>query len=151
MHHAKNKNNPVCQNCGFVFYQNPAAGVAAVIIRNKKILLGKRNGSYQGKWCIPCGHIDWGEDVHDAVKRELLEETGLIIEPLNVYAVLSNFHNEEQYTVGIWFMAEEKGGVLQAGDDLKEVSFFCYDDLPELAFPTDRIILQRLKEDKLIS
>jgi ADP-ribose pyrophosphatase YjhB (NUDIX family) len=124
--------------------------IKAIIIRNEKILLGKRNGTYQGKWCIPCGYVEWGEDVYDAVKRELLEETGLIIEPLDVYTVLSNFHNEEQHTVGIWFMAKEGGGELLVGDDLKEVRFFSFDDLPELAFPTDRVVLKRLKEDKLI-
>lgn len=144
-------NKPVCKKCGFIFYQNPIAGVAAIIIRDKKILLGKRNGSYHGKWCIPCGYIEWDEDVYHAVKREMEEETGLIIEPTQVYAVLSNFHNKEQHTVGIWFMAQEVGGELAAADDLQDVDFYRYTELPELAFPTDLVVLKRLKEEDLIS
>ena len=138
---------PYCTSCGFVFYQNPAVGVAAIVIREQKILLGKRKGSYEGQWCIPCGYVEWDEDVYEAARREFAEETGLKIEITGVYTVLSNFHNPEQQTVGIWFLGKELGGELAAGDDLDEAEFFAYADLPELAFPTDRVVLRRLKDD----
>jgi ADP-ribose pyrophosphatase YjhB (NUDIX family) len=146
----KGPTKPQCADCGAVFYQNPVVGVAAIVIRDKKILLGKRNGSYQDKWCIPCGYVEWDEDVYDAVKREFAEETGLKIEVKGVYEVLSNFHNPEQHTVGIWFLAREVGGRLKAGDDLKEVEFFAYDAMPWLAFSTDAVVLKRLKNEQLI-
>ncbi|WP_047153113.1 NUDIX hydrolase [Aneurinibacillus tyrosinisolvens] len=142
---------PVCTECGFVFYQNPAVGVAAIVMREKKILLGKRSGTYRGQWCIPCGYVEWEEDVNDAAKREFEEETGLQIRIKRVYAVLSNFHNPEQHTVGIWFLAEEEGGSLKAQDDLEEAAFFSYGQLPELAFPTDKQVLRKLKEEGLLS
>ncbi|WP_429162156.1 NUDIX domain-containing protein [Desulfitispora alkaliphila] len=41
---------------------------------------GKRNNSYKGQWCIPCGHVEWDEDVYEALKRETFEETGLKVE-----------------------------------------------------------------------
>jgi 8-oxo-dGTP diphosphatase len=142
---------PVCTECGFVFYQNPAVGVAAIVIREKKILLGKRNGTYKGQWCIPCGYVEWEEDVYDAARREFEEETGLQVQIEGVYAVLSNFHNPEQHTVGIWFLAKETGGSLKAKDDLEEAAFFSYGQLPDLAFPTDKRVLKKLKEEGFLS
>lgn len=146
----KEISKPYCTSCGYIFYQNPAVGVAGIVLRDEKILLGQRLGSYEGKWCIPCGYVEWGEGVYMAAQREYKEETGLNIEIQSVYTVHSNFHNPEQYTVGIWFLVEEKGGVLQAFDDLTDVGFFTFEDIPELAFPTDEIVIHQLKEDGLL-
>lgn len=147
----RERSRPYCISCGFIFYQNPAVGVAAIIIRDKKVLLGKRKGSYGGQWCIPCGYVEWDEDVYEAAQREFFEETGLKIEITGVYTVLSNFHNPEQQSVGIWFLANEIEGELAAGDDIEEVGFFSSDDLPILAFPTDKMVLKKLKDEQLLS
>ena len=62
-------------------FRNPTAGVAVIILEDGKILLGRRSrGRYKGAWCIPCGHVEWGEDVRCAARREFLEETGLEVE-----------------------------------------------------------------------
>lgn len=118
------------------------------MIKDKQILLGKRKGS--NKWCIPCGYVEYDEDVREAVKREVYEETGLHIQPKEVYEVHSNFHNPKQHTVGIWFLAEVISGKLAASDDLTEVNYYDYDQLPELAFDTDRFVLQKLKKEGLL-
>ncbi|WP_096199704.1 NUDIX hydrolase [Bacillus sp. FJAT-45350] len=146
----QDKNKPKCVDCGFVFYQNPIVGVAAIVIKNKQVLLGKRNISYKDKWCIPCGYVEYDEDVKEAVIREFNEETGIEINVQRVYEVHSNFHNPKQQTVGIWFLAEEIGGSLQANDDLSEVNYFSYSDLPELAFETDKLVLDKLKAEGYI-
>ncbi|MFT9848336.1 NUDIX domain-containing protein [Aneurinibacillus sp. REN35] len=147
----KETSKPYCTVCGYIFYQNPAVGVAAIIMRDGKILLGQRQGSYEGQWCIPCGYVEWDEDVHDALRREFYEETGLTIAVQRVYAVHSNFHNPHQHTVGIWFLAEEEGGILAAADDLMDVAFFSYDTLPVLAFPTDIKVLEQLKTEGMLA
>lgn len=147
----KETTRPYCTACGFIFYQNPAVGVAAILLRDNKVLLGKRKGSYEGQWCIPCGYVEWDEDVYDAARREFLEETGLTIRITEVYSVQSNFHNPEQHTVGIWFMAEVLEGELAVGDDLQDAGFFSYDKLPDLAFPTDTEVLRKLKEERLLA
>lgn len=92
----------------------------------------------------------WGEDVREAARREFYEETGLAVEIGPVYTVHSNFHNQESLTVGIWFRGRCTDGKLQAGDDLDAVEYFALDNLPNaLAFPTDRLVLEQLKQEGL--
>ena len=92
-------------------------------------------------WCIPCGYVEWGEDIREAAHREFLEETGLEVEVGVAYAVHSNFHDPESLTVGIWFRGTPTGGSLEAGDDLDQVGYFPLGAPPEpLAFPTDRLV-----------
>ena len=135
-----------CVDCHYIFHENPIVGVAAIVFDEGKVLLGRRSpgATYPGLWCIPCGYVEYDEDVYDAVRREMAEETGLTIVVDKVYTVLSNFHNPEVHTVGIWFQATVTAGELKAGDDLSEVAWFSLSQLPPLAFPTDRQVLERL-------
>lgn len=140
---------PVCPGCGFVQYRNPVVGVAVIVLHGDRVLLGRRAGSYRGQWCIPCGYVEWDEDVRAAAERELEEETGLHVRLRDVFAVQSNFHNPRLHTVGIWFLGDVDGGALQAGDDLDAVQYFGLDSLPgELAFPTDRSVLESLRRKR---
>ena len=144
------QDRPRCTECQFVFYQNPIVGVAAIVLKDGKVLLGKRKGSYQGHWCIPCGYVEWKEDVEEACKREFKEETGLAIDLVKVYAVHSNFHNSKQHTVGVWYLAKAVGGDVVPADDLDEIGYFQYQEIPALAFPTDRKVLDQLLSEGLL-
>ncbi len=141
-----------CPKCGFVEFRNPAVGVA-VILRDEAghVLLGKRaSGVYAGLWCIPCGYVEWDEDVREAAMREFAEETGLAVELRGVVAVYSNFHNRDKQTVGIWFEGVATGGEPDGVDDeLSEIGYFDPADPPELAFPTDALVLRELAGGQL--
>lgn len=137
---------PVCQRCQAITFHNPAVGVA-VVLRDEQghVLLGRRSSSYPGQWCIPCGYVEWEEDVRIAAAREFQEETGLLVELGEVVAVHSNFHNPNQHTVGIWFAGRRIGGTLAANDDLDDVAFFAPHAPPQpLAFATDALVLAQL-------
>jgi 8-oxo-dGTP diphosphatase len=56
----------------------PLVGVSAVVVRDGRVLVGRRKGSHgAGQWAFPGGKVDAGEDPADTVLRELREETGL--------------------------------------------------------------------------
>lgn len=138
-----------CTSCTYIFYENPIVGVACIVIDEKnRILLGRRGrGKYKGLWCIPCGYVEYEEDVHEAAVREFKEETNLDVELVRVYSVHSNFHDPKKHTVGVWFLARVVGGDLKAGDDLDVVNYFELDNLPPLAFPTDHLVINQIKRD----
>ena len=152
---------PTCEQCGFVHYLNPIAVVAGVLLSKEPspspagtlvtpekashILLVRRTVSPSGRWCIPCGYLEYDEDVHLAVAREMREETGLGVDVLGVLAVRSNFHRPLEQSVGTWFLTRRTGGRLQAGDDADRAEFFPLPSIPvPLAFPTDREVIELL-------
>ena len=143
---------PSCRQCGFVHFRNPAVGVAVVVLDdNGRILLGRRSaGGNEGSWCIPCGYVEWGEDIREAAQREFAEETGLEVQIGEVCAVHSNFHNPSALTVGVWFYGTIIGGEARASDDLDRIEWFPPDAPPEpMAFPTDRLVLADLAQQAI--
>jgi 8-oxo-dGTP diphosphatase len=137
-----------CSACGKKLYRNPTVGVAAILFEDGKILLVKRakGVSYEGHWCIPCGHVEWGEDIRDAGRREFFEETGIHAQMGPVFEVHSNFHDPKRLTVGIWFWASRTGGEAVPGSDAAEVRFYPVDRIPDkMAFPTDLYVIEKIK------
>ena len=150
--HDGEQERPYCDNCRIYIYENPAVGVAAVVLNEEgHILLGRRKfGRKKGTWCIPCGYVDCHEDVREAAVRELKEETNLDIEVESLLHVRSNFFPPAKHAVGIWFMARHVGSELRAGDDLEEVGCFHLDQLPEMAFEGDLEVIEKIRAKGVI-
>src|SRR5262249_43266712 len=99
---------PSCGACGFVFFANPGLGAATVVrdARGRVLLVRRARGQWgAGAWCIPCGFVEWGEEVRAAAAREAREEAGVEVVVGDVLQVASNFHEADKPTVGIWFAA----------------------------------------------
>jgi ADP-ribose pyrophosphatase YjhB (NUDIX family) len=136
-----------CPSCGSHQFRRPTVGVAVVVVEEGRILLVRRRfGAKAGLWCIPCGHVGWDEEVRQAAVREAREETGLEVQLGGIVAVHSNFWRPHRQTVGIWFDGQRVGGRLVAGDDAAEVGFHDLQQLPDLAFDTDRLVMAQLSE-----
>jgi len=149
--HAKGKERNTCPNCGFIHFRNPGVGAAVVVFDDddRLLLVQRAQGmTKEGLWCIPCGYVDYGEDVRDGAARELLEETGLVADVGEPVFVASNFHDPAKLTVGIWFAGTVTGGALEAGDDASDAGFFALDALPPLAFDTDQALVQKLRAER---
>lgn len=152
---------PLCPACGYVQYLNPVAVTAGVLLSREAslppageliepeeathVLLVRRTATYRGTWCIPCGYVEYDEEVRAATARELREETGLEVGVEKVLAVRSNFHNPAAQTIGTWFAVRYLSGSLTPGDDADLAVFapIVGHGLP-LAFPTDRAILAEI-------
>ena len=112
------------------------------ILKDEKILLIKRkNPPFKDKWALPGGFIEYGEKTEYAVKREILEETGLKTEIIDILGVYSDPNRDPRgHTVTVVYMLNICGGLLKSGDDASEAVFFDVDSLPGLAFDHDKII-----------
>jgi ADP-ribose pyrophosphatase YjhB (NUDIX family) len=136
----------VCSACGHIHFTDPKVGVGVVVIIDGGVLLVRRGvPPEKGKWSLPAGFLDQGEDPRATAAREVLEETGLrvIIERL-----LDVYHNPPgQGGASIFILYEGRlaGGRLQAGDDADEVGIFTLNALPELAFPSTRHAIDLLR------
>jgi mutator protein MutT len=132
---------PVCTGCGLVVYLDPKLAVAVLIARTDRILLGRRGPGTRepGKWSFPAGFVERGERVENAAAREAREETGLDVV---VGDLVGLFSSDGETVVLAVYAATAAAGEPEAGDDLTEVGWFSVSDLPELAFPRDRRIME---------
>lgn len=129
------------------------ATVGAVIENDSKVLLVKRNNEpFKGYWCLPGGHIDFGETAEKAVIREVKEETGLTFKPKflgyrdEIYPNI-NWHGEV-----LIFYGEAKGEEGIEGEEITDIKWFNINEAAnmKLAFEHEEVVKMYVKnkEDK---
>ena len=132
---------PVCSKCGKVVFYDPKVAATCIVEREGTVLMVRRgNQPGYGLWSMPGGYVDRGEVVEAAAAREVVEETGLVVETGHLVGIFSEVGHP---VIVAAFSAEEKGGNLEPGPEALDVCFFSLDALPPLAFPRDRLILER--------
>ena len=105
-------------------------GVHALVERDGKVLLGRRAfDPGAGLWGLPGGFLEEGEHPLDGLRRELLEETGLEIEPGAYVGAWMQPHGDRTVLCMIW-RATPASGQARAGDDVLELAWFGRDELP---------------------
>ena len=107
--------------------ERPIIGVGAVIIREDRVLLVRRaTEPLKGEWSVPGGVLELGEKLRDGIRREVLEETGLEVEPGDVLDVFDSIFRDEQgrtqyHYVLIDYLCRLLLGEAKAGIDVSEV------------------------------
>lgn len=136
----------VCPSCGFIHFTDPKVGVGVVVVHEGKILLVRRTMHPEiGKWSIPAGFVDYGEDPAETAVREALEETNLQVAIEKLLGVYHNPPVQGGASIFIMYQARLLGGMLQAGDDADAAAFFAPNNLPEIAFTSTRAAIDQLK------
>jgi len=76
----------------------PEPTVSAVILNPERKLLLCRSHKWEDKYVIPGGHIEWGEKMEEALKREILEETGLQIHDIRLIGLQESIFSEKYHS-----------------------------------------------------
>jgi 8-oxo-dGTP diphosphatase len=138
---------PVCPSCGYIHFEDPKVAAAVVVERDRKILLVRRSyDPHEGKWSLPAGFVDGGEDPQLAAVRECREETGLTVRILGLWDVIYGQEHPRGASIVVVYRAEVQGGTLAPGDDAAEAAFFTVADLPALAFRATEQAVRRWAE-----
>lgn len=135
-----------CPNCHYIYFTDPKVGVGVFVVEEGKVLLVRRRmNPEKGKWSIPAGFLDSGEDPRETAVREAFEETNLRVK---IEGLIDVYHNPAARGPGasifILYRARLLGGELRAGDDAADAGFFGLDALPEIAFASTRAAIQQL-------
>src|SRR5574337_1127705 len=115
--------------------RHPIVGVGGVVIRGSCVLLIRRGREpLKGEWSIPGGMLELGESLKDGVKREVLEETGLKVRPLEALTVLDriqkNGERVQYHYVIIDYVCRPTGGRLKFGSDVLDARWVERQELP---------------------
>jgi len=108
------------------FPETPLFGVGAVIVESGRVLLVRRwQQPLKGKWSLPGGMLELGESLLSGVAREVREETGLEVEPIELIELLDRVHREDNrvryHYVIADYLCRVVGGSLQAASDANAV------------------------------
>ena len=108
------------------FPSSPLVGVGAVVVHEGRVLLVQRGHEpAKGQWSLPGGLMDVGESLREAVIREVREETGLIVEPVELIELLERIHRDDHRVRYHYVIADYLclvvGGTLAAASDADAV------------------------------
>ncbi|MCL6219267.1 NUDIX domain-containing protein [Zunongwangia pacifica] len=108
----------------------------------KLVLVKRKNEPFKDKWALPGGFVEQEEDLADAAKRELQEETGLVVDRNEQIGTFGKPGRDPRgRTISIVYLSLiDREEALKAADDAAEAAWFDIDNLPELAFDHSKIV-----------
>lgn len=133
-------------------------GFGVMLLRDRKILLGKRHEDPkkadselhgEGTWTMPGGKLIYQEEIEEGARREVKEETGITLNQAKVICVNAD-KNEHAHFITFGLLSEnfEGGAQVLEPDEIAEWRWFASHELPENIFPASNKILQNFKAKK---
>ncbi len=128
--------------------ERPIVGVGAVIFDEDRVLLVQRgHAPMQGEWSLPGGALEVGETLEEGVRREVLEETGLIVEPVAMIEVFDRIARDDAgrvqfHYVLVDYLCRITGGSAACASDAVDLRWAARDDLDTIAPFTREVILK---------
>jgi 8-oxo-dGTP diphosphatase len=136
-----------------VTYRNPALTVDGVVLHRQPqgmagdvfsvLLIERGRDPFKGRYALPGGFVDYGEDIDDAIDREIEEETGLTALPFRQFRTFGTPGRDPRgHTVSVVYVAViiGKAPAVKGGDDAASADWFPVNRLPDLAFDHSRIL-----------
>lgn len=129
----------------------PGVGIGVMILKNNKVLLGKRHEDPEkadselhgeGTWTMPGGKLDFKESFEEGAKRETMEETGIELKDIKVICINNEIIEDAHFiTIGLFsddFKGEPK---VMEPDEIIEWRWFDLDNLPSpIFFPSAKVL-----------
>ena len=143
------------ENKFYYKYPHPAVTADCVIFGfdglNLKVLLIQRGiEPFKGRWAFPGGFMQMDETIEECARRELREETGLVINTVEQFHTFSDVNRDPRERVlTVAHYALVRLAEVEGGDDAASAQWFAESEIPSLAFDHDRILrmaLSTLKE-----
>jgi 8-oxo-dGTP diphosphatase len=129
-------------------WRRPSVTCDGIVYKGGKIaLIRRRNEPFKGSYALPGGFANYGEKLEDCVVREVLEETGLrtqVVELVGVYSAPGR--DPRGHFVTAVYELRHIRGALKAGDDASSATWVSEDDVPHMAFDHGDIIADFLKQ-----
>jgi len=131
----------------FVYdYPRPMVTVDVVIVsRGRVLLIRRKHDPYAGAWAIPGGFVDMDEDLADAARRELIEETGVAVKNLEQIGTFGAPGRDPRgRVISVVYLAKIDAGSVKprAADDAAAAAWHPLQRLPPLAFDHEQILAQ---------
>ena len=129
----------------------PIVGVGAVILHEGRVLLIQRGQPpLKGGWSLPGGALELGETLEEGIRREVLEETGLVVETISIVEAFDRIVRDTEgrvqyHYVLVDFLCRVTGGSLACASDAAAARWATPDELDDIPDFTRQVIHKALK------
>lgn len=136
-----------CTKCGYIYYPRVAMASAAIIIKNKRVLMVQRNRfPYIGTWMFPAGFCEFAEHPKKTAIREAYEETGLKIQKVKFHSFHQTTDDKRApgHLVFFYTSTKQSGKLKNEPYENSNIAWFALNKLPNIGFLTHNKVAKLL-------